>query len=132
MLSSLRHRMSQGKLPFEVRMIGLALLAVNIPSAIVGLMFCWIILPIPGLILYGFVIAIALGKLSENTASMTAILSIIYHGLLLILLFGAGASFTSHDISDLYLLMIPLSSIAFGLLMLNAINEPQISTHEKA
>ncbi len=132
MLSSLRHKMSQGKLPFEARMISLALLAVNIPSAVLGVMFFWIILPIPGLILYGFVIAIALGKLSEPAASMTAILSTIYHGLLLILLFGAGASFTSHDITDLYLLMIPISSIGFGMLMLNALKELNPTIHEKA
>ncbi|MEM6348963.1 MAG: hypothetical protein AAF927_34070 [Bacteroidota bacterium] len=118
-----RPLMTKAKLPSEVRMISLALLVINIPSVILGIMYYWLILPIPGLILYGLLIAVALGILSVNVAGMTTIFLVIHHFVLLILLLGYGVFAESPYYMAYYFLIIPITSVGFGILMFKTILE---------
>ncbi|MFK7921726.1 MAG: hypothetical protein AB8H47_07195 [Bacteroidia bacterium] len=130
-ITDLRHNMSDGKIPFEARMLGLAMLLINIPAAVFGLLFFWVILPLPGLVLYGFVIAMSFGKLSVDKAKLTTILTMIYHLVLLIILFGIGEEPGGSLIYN-WLFIMPLSTIGFGEILLRVLKESENEAHESA
>jgi len=117
MLNYLRSKMSDGKIPFEARMLSLALLLINAPAAVVGLIFFWIVLPIPGLVLYGLIIAMSLGKLSIYASRETILFTMLYHLILLLILFSIGEE-PGGSLLYNWLLIMLLSTIGFGQLLM--------------
>lgn len=86
MLNHLKHHLASGRLPYDARLVFIAIAIINLPGAIFGGIFFWTILPIPALIIYGFVVALAFGKSSVSTAKTISSIAAIYHGILLALL----------------------------------------------
>ncbi|MEL7529778.1 MAG: hypothetical protein AAFN10_00645 [Bacteroidota bacterium] len=129
MLSYLRHKMSHSKLSAEARMLSLAILLINIPSTVFGLAYYWLVLPIPGLILYGCFIAIVLDKLKRDLIKTVSALAILYHStLLLIMIVRLGDLYPQDFMAWSYISSIPVATICFCIVLLRNFNEAQ--THE--
>lgn len=87
MFDKLNHRLASGTLPYGARLAFIAIATINLPGAIIAGIFFWTILPLPALVIYGFVVALAFGKSSVPTAKTISSAAIIYHLILLGLLF---------------------------------------------
>ncbi|MEM6347735.1 MAG: hypothetical protein AAF927_27855, partial [Bacteroidota bacterium] len=87
MLNNIKNRLSSGILPYDARLVFIAIAIINLPGALFGGLFFWTVLPIPALIIYGFVVALAFGKGSVATARGTSSAAAIYHAILLALFF---------------------------------------------
>lgn len=134
-INKLRHNMSEAEIPFEARMLGFSMLLVNIPTFVYGLLAFWTMLPIPGLILYGFGIALAFGKQSAKLAKLTTILTMLYHLILLIILISMlfnGMADANAFLYWSYVAATPFSTICFGFLLLRTLKESKTDTHENA
>ena len=87
MLNKIKNRLASGILPADVRLVFISIAIINLPGALFGGLFFWTILPLPALIIYGFVVALAFGKGSVSTARGISSAAVIYHAILLALLF---------------------------------------------
>jgi len=86
MFAKLNHRLASGTLPYGARLAFIAIALINLPGAIIAGIFFWTILPLPALVLYGFVLAFAFGKSSVDKAEIVIIHAVGYHLILLCLL----------------------------------------------
>lgn len=66
-------------LPHLVRMASILLIVINFIGAMVGAVFFWSVFPIPGLIVYGVLVSIAIGNRSLFAAKFVGLIGLIYN-----------------------------------------------------
>ncbi|MEL6591692.1 MAG: hypothetical protein AAFQ68_16490 [Bacteroidota bacterium] len=84
MLNKLRHRLASGKLPYGPRLALIAIALINLPGALLGVIGFWTIIPLPGLVIYFYVLRLAFGKAGPESAKIISTLAIAYQAIVLI------------------------------------------------
>lgn len=131
MFKYLRRKMPDAQIPSEARMLGLAMLIVNLPALVYGLFFWWFVIPIPGLILYGNIIVLTLGKKSPTGSELTTIFTMVYHLALLIMVICFFPGWKGDDFMIWsYIAAMPIATICFGALLLRTLKEAKTSVYE--
>lgn len=108
----------------EVKMLALALTAINLVPALFGGFWFFMILPLPGLWVYREQFQILRDKRSPEEVRFTANGAIVYNSFLLILIGFLAYDRWSPDF--LYLITYLASVIGFNILLLRMIGESQL------
>ncbi|MFK7921727.1 MAG: hypothetical protein AB8H47_07200 [Bacteroidia bacterium] len=114
MFDKLNHRLTSGTLPYGPRLVFIAIALINLPGALFGGFFFWTILPLPALVIYGFVVGLALGKSSVPTAKTISATAIFYHLILLGLLFHQFADTGGLGVGEMMFSRLALISYIAG------------------